>query len=134
MALTTEPRNDLHLTSTGVGHSYQESMKFPPDGFKVRNYEPSKQKQRFDARSSPKLGLKNFKFKETLLQRCCYHQLQCMYPHLNPRNTMHCGTMMDKFMPNRIHKKETVEQYGYGAFEYWLGFLCHGVRVRVTFD
>lgn len=35
MALTTEPRNDLHLTSTGVGHNYQESMKFPPDGFKV---------------------------------------------------------------------------------------------------
>eukprot|EP00112_Aurelia_sp_Birch-Aquarium-sp1_P001281 Seg1133.2 transcript_id=Seg1133.2/GoldUCD/mRNA.D3Y31 product="hypothetical protein" protein_id=Seg1133.2/GoldUCD/D3Y31 len=34
MALTTEPRNDLHLTSTGVGHNYQESMKFPPDGFK----------------------------------------------------------------------------------------------------
>ena len=34
MALLSE-RNDLHLTSTGVGHSYNESLPFPPPGFQV---------------------------------------------------------------------------------------------------
>ena len=35
--LTTESRNDLHLTSTGVGHAVRETVQFPPPDFKV-NY------------------------------------------------------------------------------------------------
>ena len=37
MALLDE-RNDLHLTSTGVGHSYNEKLPFPPPGFKVHHH------------------------------------------------------------------------------------------------
>ena len=33
--LTTESRNDLHLTSTGVGHAVRETVQFPPPDFKV---------------------------------------------------------------------------------------------------
>ena len=33
--LSSENRNDLHLTSTGVGHAARESRPFPPPSFKV---------------------------------------------------------------------------------------------------
>jgi len=39
MALLSE-RNDLHLTSTGVGHSYNESPPFPPTGFQRTALDP----------------------------------------------------------------------------------------------
>lgn len=32
----TEKRNDLHLTTTGVGHAFRPSIPFPPADFKVR--------------------------------------------------------------------------------------------------
>lgn len=39
MALLDE-RNDLHLTSTGVGHSYNENLPFPPPGFQRKALDP----------------------------------------------------------------------------------------------
>lgn len=33
---SSEKRNDLHLTTTGVGHAFQSPISFPPEDFKVR--------------------------------------------------------------------------------------------------
>lgn len=38
--LTTETRNDLHLTSTGVGHAIRETAPFPPSNFKTTRTAP----------------------------------------------------------------------------------------------